>query len=86
MEEVFKKANTSKVINVDGENFTNFSFVDDVALSNEKNHKTNGKPFKQFEHRKPEVGRKIHKRKTKHMTNYAGSEDTRTDQEKELKK
>ena len=36
MEEVFKKADISKGINVDGENLTNLRFADDVALFNEK--------------------------------------------------
>ena len=37
MEEVFKKADNSQEINVDGENLTNLRFVDDVDLFNEKN-------------------------------------------------
>ena len=36
MEEVFKKADVSNGINVDGENPTNFRFVDDVDFFNEK--------------------------------------------------
>ena len=36
MEEVFKKAEISEGINVDEENLTNFTFVYDVALVNEK--------------------------------------------------
>ena len=36
MEEVFKKADISEGINVDGENLTNLRFADDVALFNEK--------------------------------------------------
>ena len=35
MEEVFKKADISEGVNVDGENLTNLRFVDDVALFNE---------------------------------------------------
>ena len=35
MEEVFKKANTSEGVNVDGENLTNLRFADYVALFNE---------------------------------------------------
>ena len=34
MEKVFKKADISEGINVDGENLTNLRFVDDVALFN----------------------------------------------------
>ena len=36
MEKVFKKADISEGINVDGENLTNLRFADDVALFNEK--------------------------------------------------
>ena len=36
MEEVFKNADISEGINVDGENLTNLRFADDVALFNEK--------------------------------------------------
>ena len=43
MEEVFKKADISVGINVDGENLTNLRFADDVALSNETRKQNNGK-------------------------------------------
>ena len=36
MEEVFKKADISQGINVDGEKLTNLKFADNVALFNEK--------------------------------------------------
>ena len=36
MEEVFKKADISAEIDVDGETLTNLGFVDDVALFNKK--------------------------------------------------
>ena len=35
MEEVFKKADISEGVNVDGENLTNLRFAEDVALFNE---------------------------------------------------
>ena len=35
MEEVFKKADISEGVNVDGESLTNLRFADDVALFNE---------------------------------------------------
>ena len=40
MEEVFKKADISEGINVDGENLTNLRFADDAAIFNKQN-KTN---------------------------------------------
>ena len=36
MEEVFKKADITEGINVDGENLANLRFADDVALFSEK--------------------------------------------------
>ena len=73
MEEVFKKADISEGIHVDGENPTNLRFADNVALFNEKT--------KQMEKHSPnseslKVGRKIYKGKTKYMTNHADSADT----------
>ena len=35
MEEVFKKADISEGVNVDGDNLTNLRFADDIALFNE---------------------------------------------------
>ena len=51
IEEVFKKADISEGINVDGENLTNLRFVEDVALFNEKT-KQMEKTLKQSELRK----------------------------------
>ena len=51
MEDVFKKADFSEGVNVDGENLTNLRFVDDVA---QRNNKTNGKHLNQPELRKSE--------------------------------
>ena len=51
MEEVFKKADISEGINVEGKHLTNSRFADDVALFNEKN-KTNRKTLKHSKLRK----------------------------------
>ena len=53
MEEVFKKADISEGINVNGENLTNLKFVDDAALFNE-NTKQMEKTLQQSELRKSE--------------------------------
>ena len=80
MEEVFKKAEISEGVNVDGENLSNLRFADDVALLNEttkqmeKTHEQSKLSLK--------VGLKIHKGKTKYMTNYADSEDILIGQQK----
>ena len=68
-------------VNVDGENLTNLRFADDVALFNEttkqmENHLNN------LNSESLKVGLKIHKGKTKYMTNHADSEDILIDQQK----
>ena len=81
MEEVFKKADISEGVNVDGENLTNLRFADDVAFFNE----TTKQMEKHLNNLNPEslkVGLKIHKGKTKYMTNHAHSEDILIDQQK----
>ena len=44
MEAVFKRADISDGINVDGENLTNLRLADDVALFNEQSKQTQKKP------------------------------------------
>ena len=55
-----------------------------MLLFSTNKSKTNGKkkPLRQSELRKSESWPKIHKGKTKHMTNHTDSEDILTDQEK----
>ena len=81
MEEVFKKADISERVNVDGENLTNLRFADDVAFFNEttKQMETH---LNNLNSESLKVGLKIHKGKTKYMTNHADSEDILIDQQK----
>ena len=81
MEEVFKKADISEGINVDGKNLTNLKFTDDVALFNETT-KQMEKHLNNLNSESLKVGLKIHKGKTKYMTNHADSEDILIDQPK----
>ena len=74
VEEVFKKADISEGVNVDGENLTNLRFADDVALFNETT-KQMEKHLNNLNSESLKVGLKIHKGKTKYMTNHADSED-----------
>ena len=62
MEEVFKKANISKGVNVDGESLTNLRFADDVALFNETT-KQMEKHLNNLNSKSLQVGLKIHKGK-----------------------
>ena len=81
MEEVFKKADISEGVKVDGENLTNLRFTDDVALFN-KTTKQMEKQLNNVNSESLKVGLKIHKGKTKYMTKHADSEDILTDQQK----
>ena len=81
MEEVFKKADISEGVNVDGENLTKLRVADDVALFNETT-KQMEKHLNSLNSESLEVGLKIHKGKTKYMTNHADSEDILIDQQK----
>ena len=79
MEEIFKKADISEGINVDGENLRNLRFADDVALFNEK-AKQMEKYLNSLNSESLKVGLKIHTGKTKNMTNHADSEEMLIDQ------
>ena len=81
MEEVFKKADISEGVNVDGENLTNLRFANDVALFNETT-KQMEKRLNNLNSESLKVCFKIHKGKTKYMTNHADSEDILIDQQK----
>ena len=78
-EEVFKKADISEGINVDGENLTNLRFANDIVLFNEKN-KRNGKikHLNCLNSESLKVCSKIREGKT----NHADSDDILFDQEK----
>ena len=81
MEEVFKKAEISEGVNVDGENLSNLRFADDVTLLNETT-KQMEKHLNNLNSESMKVGLKIHKGKTKYMTNHADSEDILIGQQK----
>ena len=81
MEEVFKKAEISDGVHVDGENLSNLRFADDVALLNETTQQME-KHLNNLNSESLKVGLKIHKGKTKYMTNHADSEDILIDQQK----
>ena len=64
MKEVFKKADISEGVNVDGESLTNLRFAGDVALFNETS-KQMEKTHEQSKLRKPESWLKNTQRKDK---------------------
>ena len=81
MDEVFKKADISEGVNVDRENLTNLRFADDVVLFNETT-KQMEKHLNNLNSKSLKVGLKIHKGKTKYMTNHVDSKDILIDQQK----
>ena len=71
MNEVFREAYIPERINIGGENLTSSRFADDVALLNRKGKQMKKQTLKQSELKHLKVGPKIHKGKTKCMTNHA---------------
>ena len=67
-------ADISEGLNVDGEALTNLRFADEVALFN-KTTKQMEKHLNSLNSESLHVGLKVHKGKTKYMTNHADSED-----------
>ena len=73
---VMEVVDTSEGINVYGENLTNLSFADDVALFNKKS-KQMEKHLNILNLEKYESWPKIHKGKTKYTANYENSDTQR---------
>ena len=74
MEKVFKKVDIFEGVNFDGEGLTNLRLADDVALFNETTNQME-KHLNSLNSESLKVGLKIHKGKTKYMTNHTDSED-----------
>ena len=81
MEEVFQKADISEAVNVDGENLTYLRFADDIAIFNETTRQME-KHLNSLNSESLKVGLKLHKGKTRYMTNHADTEDILIDQQK----
>ncbi|GFS11199.1 endonuclease-reverse transcriptase [Elysia marginata] len=69
IEEIFKKSELSNGINIDGEILTNLRLADDVALLTESTPLMR-EQLNTLNIKSKEVGLKMHKGKTKFMTNY----------------
>ena len=69
IEEIFKKADLDKGINIDGERLQNLRFADDVALVT-KTTKEIEEHLNKLNTESNKCGLKIHKDKTKFMTNF----------------
>ena len=84
IEEIFKTASLSKGILIDGEHLKDLRFADDVALctENEQQMEVN---LNIINKESKKAGLRIHKDKTKYMTNYA-SNKTITVEEKNIEK
>ena len=69
IEEVFKKSNLQTGIEVEGEQLTDLRFADDVALCT-RDKAILESHFNTLSNESMKIGLRIHKGKTKYMTNY----------------
>ncbi|GFO44228.1 endonuclease-reverse transcriptase [Plakobranchus ocellatus] len=69
IEQVFKEADLKYGINIDGEYVRDLRFADDVALCIEKEEEME-EHLERLNSETKKLGLKIHKGKTKYMTNY----------------
>ena len=81
IEEIFKKADLDKGINIDGERLQNLRFADDVALFT-KTTKEMEEHLNKLNTESKKCGLKIHKGKTKFMTNFETDEEIKIENEK----
>ena len=81
IEEIFKKADLDKGINIDGERLQNLRFADDVALVT-KTTKEMEEHLNKLNTESKKCGLKIHKGKTKFMTNFETDEEIKIENEK----
>ena len=81
IEEIFKKADLDKGINIDGERLQNLRFADDVALVT-KTTKEMEEHLNKLNTESKKCGLKIHKGETKFMTNFETDEEIKIENEK----
>ena len=84
IEEIFKKADLDKGINIDGERLQNLRFADDVALVT-KTTKEMEEHLNKLNTESKNCGLKIYKGKTKFMTNFETDEETKIENENSRK-
>ena len=82
IEEIFKKADLDKGINIDGDRLQNQRFADDVALVTKTTKEMEEHLNKLNTESKKKCGLKIHKGKTKFMTNFETDEEIKIEHEK----
>ena len=81
IEEIFKKADLEKGIDIDGERLQNLRFADDVALVTETTDEME-EQLNKLNKESKKCGLKIHKGKTKFMTNFETEEEIKIENEK----
>ena len=81
IEEIFKKADLDKGINIDGERLQNLRFADDVALVT-KTTKEMEEHLNKLNTESKKCGLKIYKGKTKFRTNFETDEEIKIENEK----
>ena len=81
IEEIFKKSDLDKGINIDAERLQNLRFADDVALVT-KTTKEMEEHQNKLNTESKKCGLKIHRGKTKFMTNFETDEEIKIENEK----
>ncbi|GFO20053.1 endonuclease-reverse transcriptase [Plakobranchus ocellatus] len=80
IEHVFKESDLKYGINIDGEYLRDLKFADDVALCTEKEEEME-EHLERLNSETKQIGLKIHKGKTKYMTNYTTERPIAIDKE-----
>ena len=73
VETIFQMAELDKGLNIDGETLTNLRFADDVALMTSETTEME-ENLNKLNAKSKELGLKMHKGKTKYMTNYVNNQ------------
>ena len=77
IETIFQTVDLDKGLNIDGETLTNLRFADDVALTT-----NNITEMEEQLNRLNKIGFKMHKGKTKYMTNFQNNQEIHIESEK----
>ena len=81
IETIFQTVDLDKGLNIDGETLTNLRFADDVALTT-NNMTEMEEQLNRLNKNSKNIGLKMHKGKTKYMTNFQNDQEIHIDSEK----
>ena len=81
IETIFQTVDLDKGINIDGETLTNLRFADDIALTT-NNMTEMEEQLNRLNKKSKNIGLKMHKGKTKYMTNFQNDQEIHIESEK----